>query len=236
MPHQPTKHPRFNMQVFINYIYNLFPSKTQHPHAKSSFSKQFYNISIQSILSFLQYLTYIPQQSARRHLVLTTRVNLIHDIANVPIRIDAIIIHLFVTVPLKFFMKLESCHHIITATFSIFFPICMWTPPIRFIFSLHAPIYSLFSHHFLASSHLSILDRDPPPHSRRCQRRQQRLVARWDDALIQGRFGSIFPSLWTGKIWVPTEVAIDEQLDAKRCFSTRRHGGRLARRPLNQVP
>lgn len=65
MPHQPIKHIKFNMQAYSNYVYNLFHSKTKHTHAKSSFSNQFRNISIQIILSFLQYLSYFPQQSMR---------------------------------------------------------------------------------------------------------------------------------------------------------------------------
>ncbi len=37
----PLKHTKLNMQVYSNYIHNLFLSKTKHIHDKSSFSNHF---------------------------------------------------------------------------------------------------------------------------------------------------------------------------------------------------
>ena len=76
MPHQPMNYTKLNVQAYNNYIYNLFYSKTKHAHTKSSFSNHFYNISIQIFSSFLQYLTYIPQQSAGHYIVLPLSQNI----------------------------------------------------------------------------------------------------------------------------------------------------------------
>jgi hypothetical protein len=69
MPHQPIEHTKLIMQAYSNNIYNLFHSKTKHTHAKLLLLNNFHNISVQIILSFLYYLTYILQQNAGHHLV-----------------------------------------------------------------------------------------------------------------------------------------------------------------------
>ena len=65
MPRQRI-HTKFNVQVYSNYIYNLFHYKTIHTHAKSLFLNHFYNISIQ-IISLISNIYPAAKRGASSH-------------------------------------------------------------------------------------------------------------------------------------------------------------------------